>query len=314
MDLIRWLVNLILIALILLLGIFGFKFMCMYYPEKMQAFSIVNPSPNLPSVENISNEFSLFYPNLRFNHKDITFFINEECSSQQKDKLIEAFLIITNYTEIIKFYPSSEENADILIGCSKNSYEAEESVFIAGEGGPTKIINSTYFPIIEKGKILLYNQKTCEKPITELHELIHVLGFEHVNNTKSIMYPYLSCEQEVDSEIINMLKELYSIEPKAELYFLNASAVKFGKYVNFSVNVRNEGLISAQNIILKVISENIQLDSFDLREIEFGAGKTFEVSYLNVPSKANSLIFKLETETPEFDKDNNILSSNFQEV
>lgn len=282
---------------------------------KVKNFGSLNFQNNLqlPPV-NASNEVTQFFPNLRFNHNNLTYFINSECSQEKVSRMNQAFLIITQETGIIYFSQDSEENADILVGCSFDSYETEENVFIVGEGGPTKMLNLSIYPLILRGKVIIYNESSCDYPITELHELFHVFGFDHINNSETIMYPYSGCEQKISPEMIEKIKELYSIPPKAEIYFENITASKKGIYFDFEVMVRNEGLIAAKNISLEVYSEEKKIDSFDLGVLEPGEGTSFNVQNLRLTSRnVEAVRMLLITETDEYNLENNELELNVKE-
>ena len=301
----KWAVNLILIGLIFFLAFTAYNLYRDNFGDVQNLNIIYNSdSQNLTGVP---NELSQFEPNMRFNHNNLTYFIESACSENKQSKMLEAFSEITMLTEIISFTESSNpDSADILVGCSKDSYQTEENTFVAGEGGPTKFLNLSFYPIILKGKILLYNEHECSQPITELHELLHVFGFEHLNKTSSIMYPYINCEQEIDNEIIDFLKRLYSIPPKAELYFENLSASKKGAYLNFNLEIRNEGLIDSENVTLVLSGDGFKIDSFDLENIELGAGKTFFVENQKLPSRnINNIKFTIISPTAEYHLGNN---------
>ena len=79
--------------------------------------------------------------------------------------------------------------------------EQDDDLFIAGEGGPTSITNTSLYNVILKGKILLYKKSECEEPIVELHELLHVFGFDHSQDPNNIMFNLSSCNQEISQDI-----------------------------------------------------------------------------------------------------------------
>jgi len=228
------------------------------------------------------------------------------------NRLKTAFFIIHQETGVIDFYPIEDESkADILVGCSSNSYETEKNVFVAGEGGPTSYLDLNLYPVILKGKVLLYQKEEskCKKPITELHELFHVFGFDHINNKSLIMYPYVGCEQEINPDLIKKLIEIYSIKPLAELYFSNATVVKTGVYLNFSVQVSNEGLKDIKNVELEVYEEGKKLDSFNLGDIEMGASQKFMVGNLKLFSvNAKSIRLEIKASQEEYNKENNVIN------
>ena len=263
-------------------------------------------NPGIQKEINASGEVVQFEPNMRFNHNDISFFMNADCDDKKRTRMMEAFSQIMTETGIISFKPANENSADILIGCSKENYETEKNVFISGEGGPTEYFNLAMYPIIMKAKILLYKDSSCNEPITELHELLHVFGFDHINKAEFILYPYVECKQEINPQVISEIKRLYSIEPKAELYFTNVTAVKTGSYLNFSVQVNNEGLLDANGVSLEVDANNQKIDSFDLKNIEIGIGQKFYVTNLKLPSSTvDKIIIKIIYSGIEYKKDNN---------
>jgi len=248
---------------------------------------------------------------MRFNHNEISYYINPECSSEKELKMKEAFNFVEDETEILSFYSDFEDNADIVIGCSKDSYEKEENVFVGGEGGPTKIINSS-MSVILRGKILLYDEdrSRCDRPLLEIHELLHVLGYEHINDENDLMYPYLDCDQELNQELMSHMIEIYSIQPFADLYFDKIDANKkraLGKwYLNFNVSISNSGIIDAEESVLKVSSNDKLIESFDLNKIGFGGGKNFYVNNLLISSETVDIVFSLETKTFDSNSENNV--------
>ena len=217
-------------------------------------------------------------------------------------------ITITVITAIFKFYSTDEETAQIVIGCSIDSYEAEKNVFVAGEGGPVKFLNSTLYPIILKGKVILYDESKCDYPVTELHELFHVFGFDHINDSKMIMYPYVNCKQIINPEIISQLIILYSIPSLPELYFANVSAIKDGKYLNISIQINNIGLAMAKQVNLEIYADGKKLKTYDFGEMDYGAGSSLHVSNLELPF-SNVKIIKLVivSSITELEKENNIL-------
>jgi len=250
---------------------------------------------------------------MRFNHNDISYYINPNCEGDKENRMKQAFTKLTLETDnLIKFYPAREADADILIGCDPDSYEKEENIFIAGEGGPTRIINSS-FSVITKGKVLLYDDSRaiCDEPILQIHELLHVFGYDHIDNEAKIMYPYLDCEQQLNRELIDHMIEIYTIQPFADVYFENIDANKertLGKwYLNFNVSLNNQGIINAEETVLKINSGSKTLKSFELNTIAFGGGKNFYVTNLPITSSSIDIDFVIETKTNDNNLGNNIV-------
>ncbi len=293
-----------LIAAIALIGIFVYG---LINPEsQVLRLKNYNSLAETQAAVNASGELKQFVTNLRFNHNDISYYMSPDCSATKKTRFENALFLISDKTKIINFYLTNEKDADILVGCSKDSYEQEKNVFIAGEGGPTEYLDLKVYPVIKKGKVLLYEESNCDYPVTELHELLHVFGFDHINNSKLLLYPYIKCDQSIPPEAIEALIKLYSVQPAAELYFSNASAVKTGMYLNFKIQINNDGMIKAEEVVLEVYADDEKIEVENLKDIDFGTGQGFYVNNLKLPSaNAKNIRFRTITSTNEFDKTDN---------
>jgi hypothetical protein len=298
MGVIRTLFNGILFIILLGLIATGVFFGYQYYLQ------------NLPSnygYVNASIDVSQFAHYLRFEDSQISYFINSNCNAERTARMLEAFKILADSVPEISFYASNEKKANILVGCSKDSYQQEENIFIAGEGGPTAYLNLSYYPLIKKGKVILYQKSECEYPVVELHELLHVLGFNHVNNKTNIMFPYAVCEARLDSETIKILSEIYSIEPVAELYFVNASAKAFNGYLNISISITNQGLKGAEKLNILLIADTEELEPIDMDAINPGETQMLGVSNIRLSKREISVLeIRINYTGKEFDKANNI--------
>lgn len=281
-------------------------------PGELMDLKIVLPEDN-SSLENATEKLEMFYPNMRFVQNSLDFGFAGECTPDKKERVYEAFEIISRETKILSF-KESLTNPIIIIFCNEVEKETTENTFIAGEGGPEKVLNSTLYPLIGGGKVYLYGTKkdsNCEYPVVEIHELMHVFGFNHITNKSSILYPYLDCEQKLDAEIISELRRLYSIEPKAELKIKNATVSKSGIYLNFNIEIENIGLIDANNNVLQIkTNENSLIKDFELDDIEPGTTQTLKVQNLKLPSRnTNEIVIEIKTSTEEFYVENNVLEA-----
>ncbi len=288
-----------------------------YIPGEPKNFTAdINPSKL--EIENLSYKIKQFYPNMKFNHNSISYRINSDCSAKEEERVVRAFGELSNQIGIISFYPSSE-NPDIEVSCSEESKTSvQEDFFIAGEGGAKEIIKTGRYNVITNGVIFLYDGTKgvkCEWPNIELHELLHVFGFEHSQDENSLMYPYLeSCEQRLDEEIITRLKELYSQENMADLYFESAESVKRGIYLDFNVTIKNSGDVDANDVFLTVIDNGKKLKDFSLNDLPFGVSIIFKVSYLELSSRGSEsidLVIDYGNSIKEFDEENNVLNLDF---
>ncbi|MFA7708075.1 MAG: CARDB domain-containing protein [Candidatus Pacearchaeota archaeon] len=308
-----WVFNLILIILIILLASFGGYYIYQNTPGNPEnlSFSVENNSVNTESL-NLTG-VSQFYPNMKFNHKLISYSIDSACSEKKRQRMISAFNELSSKVTSISFY-ETEENPDIEISCSEEKKESvDEDFFIAGEGGAKEIVQTERYNIITNGTVLLYKEiksEECEWSNVELHELIHVFGFGHSNNSNSLMYPYLEdCDQRLDDSIINELIRIYSEENLAELYFYQLSAVKKGRYLDFNLTIKNSGAINSGNTTISVLNDGELVEDFGLNEITFGAGISIEIKNLKLTSrdpKEIRFIIDRENLVKEVDEANNL--------
>lgn len=235
-----------------------------------------------------------FYENMRYPSKIINYHISESCPENKASRMEEAFNTLEDLT-ILEFNPVSESNSILNILCSDISPEAqEENHFVAGEGGPSRVINSTLYSVILEGKVALYREGNCNNANVALHELLHALGFDHNNDEKSILYPTLACNQEIDQEIVGSINELYEIESAPDLVFSELTASKSGRYVNFHMEVLNRGLIIAEEVTVGLYADDEFVEQFELNTISIGAKKIIDVENLKVSLNAKNLEFVID--------------------
>ena len=223
----------------------------------------------------------------------------------------KAFQIFQEKMEVISFYEViNKETADILIFCTDNFIELEENLFTAGEGGPTKIMNTTNFKIIQEGKIILYENSHCERPVVEIHELCHVFGFNHTSNSNEIMYPISNCDQKITSKMIDTIKRLYSIKPLPDATISEIIAVKKGKYLDFNITILNEGLTRIEDISLTLIANEKIIETINLDYINVGYIKTLSTMNIRLPSmniETIDFILDYESKIEELNEENNVI-------
>ncbi len=297
------------ILMIFLLGLVAVASWFLYQniPGEEEQFKVETPAPEEEPIIEYA-ETPMFYPNMRFNHDEISYFIEPSCDIEREKRIRESFSILKDKTGRLSFYSTFKEQADILVGCSEDYLEPEENLFIAGEGGPTKIINTGMYYVIKKGKVLLYQESTCDFPVVEIHELLHVFGFDHSNDPKNIMYNFSSCDQEITQDILETIGSLYSTEALPDLYIFEVNATKKGRYLDFEIEVRNRGILDAENVSLSISSENEEAGVFSLGAIEFGAGKKLWAKNIKLPSRSTEkvdFIVDVKDEIKEIYENNN---------
>ncbi len=309
--------NFLLIIILLVLIAFASYFLYLNIPRSAEQLDVSIQETQIPE-QPLNIEINQFYPNMKFNHNQISYTINQDCETKKKLKMLEAFDELTRRATIITFYPTTT-NPDIEISCtreSKPTIEGEEKEhFIAGEGGAKEIIQTERFNIITDGVILLYENSEirtieCDYPNVELHELMHVFGFDHINNKKSLMYPFIeSCNQILDQVLVQQIKELYLQPNLADLYFKDIKAVKRGRYLDFNLTIKNSGAIDSGIFTLTVLDNDKIIEEKDLDPIKFGAGitlttKNLRLTHLN-PDQITFIIDQ-KNKIEEIDENNNI--------
>ncbi|MBI2631521.1 matrixin family metalloprotease [Candidatus Pacearchaeota archaeon] len=300
-----------LIMLLMLLGLIGIGLYVLWMNLPSQTIYYKEVENKFFSNTSLKKTFQ-FYPNMRFKSKDISFSMEETCDEKKRSNIYEALSIISEKTILNFKKDDSSPQIDFL--CSEiDPLPEHKNYFVAGEGGPVEIINTSQYYVILEGKVSLYRDETCKTPHIAVHEIFHALGFDHVNNRMSIMYPVTDCEQEIDQFIIDEIKKLYSENPLPDLAISESQANKSGPYLSFSVTVTNEGLEDAENVSLLISANNKEIKSFDLDNLKIGVKKFFVVKNLRIPRDSNNLVIEVKSNSPEeLSEENNkvILTTN----
>ena len=273
------------IMILLLIG--GIYVFWLNFPTNLEYNTFVaNATSHLPA------QSYQFYSNMRYVHSNITYEIAPECSAKKRENIQDAFKILEEHTTL-RFFPA-EKKGEIVFFCTNLPSEPESSGhFIAGEGGPTQIINTTSYAVILGGKVSLYRPEKCERPIIALHEILHALGFDHTSDKKSIMFPITDCEQDIDTFIINQINTLYEAETAPDLVIARVDAKSVGRYLDFEISVANYGLIDARNVTLSLNAGSELIKTFPLEEIGLGQRKMLTVRNVHIPRNVESLTFSV---------------------
>lgn len=131
---------------------------------------------------------------------------NHQCPYNRIKGITKAFEIIQNETNGSVYFEEMDGSVDITISCYVTKEDGE--YLIMGEGGYNSIENR-----IINGTINFYPfDFGCSYwPDMEVHELLHVFGYEHKNDNTSIMRPIQKgCIGKIDEDIIKDLINRYS--------------------------------------------------------------------------------------------------------
>ena len=281
----------------------SFIFYNQYLAEKVVLAPVVNDGgadePILYSPEDI-----LFYDNIRFLNLLVSYSIDGGCDETRYDDAKTAFKILGDNT-VLDFYEKPE--GEILVLCSDKEKELPDEHFVIGEGGPNAILNTGKYAVILNGTVYLYRESECDEPVVAMHEILHVIGFNHSQDENSIMYKVSNCKQEIDNTIIEKIKELYEDPVLPDMIFKNINATKKGVYIDLSAEVVNEGLAKSDNVFIKIYSEDKEIKSYNLGGFGSGAGKVINVDNLRIPYLSQNIILIIDPDNKieEINKTNN---------
>jgi len=268
------------------------------FPFKTIEFIMPNENTNF----SLKGEGMQFYPNMRFPSSKISYKIYD-CTLQKINDMERAFDIISDGSRV-GFY-RVEDDEEISVNC--DSYDKmKEGLFIAGEGGPSNVTLAGNFYVILHGDILLIRNSRCDTPNVAIHELLHVLGFNHSTNPNNVMYPVTKCGQTIGDDVFDLIDELYLTPSYPDLSFENVSAIMHGRYLDIDMIIKNNGLADCEESKVMIYADGNFIKEIDVGFLKIGYGRVITlqnlwVSQLNV----NELEFLIEYNLSELEKNNN---------
>lgn len=281
----RWM-DFILLILLLSTLIYGINVLIDLVPKETLAY---NPYEGNISLIPKSGAVQ-FYPNMRYPNNTITYSIESACSPSKIEDIKQALDLLSQNTSLRFFY---EKDGQIKYLCSQLEPNPEQrGHFVAGEGGPDKIINTSIFAVILAGKVSLYRAEKCDTPNIAIHETLHALGFDHIQDSSDIMYPVTDCNKHLKKTTINAINKLYSYASEPDLGIDYVAANQTGNYLNFHITITNHGLAASRKSNLTLYSDSKSLKTFDLGALDIGTKKFLDVQNMNLGSdKINTVSF-----------------------
>ena len=109
----------VILLLVTVLVALGFSIGFLYNELPREPVELISDIEDSEPIQIINyGATPVFAENLRFNHNNISFFIEKSCSNVRSTSMKEAFKIFHDKMEIISFYEIENDSADILVGCS----------------------------------------------------------------------------------------------------------------------------------------------------------------------------------------------------
>jgi len=130
------------------------------------------------------------------------------CSGEKRDKIRRAFEMIRKKSEGEVFFVETNFDADIDVLCSEINFS--EFVVAEGEANYDFVGYEITSGVLNFYDVVDWNRDS-ECLDLELHEILHVLGFGHDEDERSIMYFKNNgiCKNKVDENIVSELMRIY---------------------------------------------------------------------------------------------------------
>ncbi|MBT3691585.1 hypothetical protein HOG16_05090 [Candidatus Woesearchaeota archaeon] len=152
----------------------------------------------------------------------------------------------------------------------------------------------------------MIKESNCKNPNIAIHELLHVLGFEHSLNRNNIMYNITNCDQIIGPDIFELIDNVYVAESLPDLLIEKVSANLEGKYLSTNISIRNIGLKDASDSKLIIFVDGKQIEEVEIESMQMGYGRVLMFSNIWISQlRIDEIEYEIRTEFSELDKKNN---------
>src|SRR3989339_472749 len=134
-------------------------------------------------------------------------------------------------------------------------------------------------------------------------------------NRNNIMYNITNCDQTIGEDIVTLINELYSYPQYTDLAIENVSAYMHGRYLDTTINVRNNGLKESENTTILIYANNKIVNEIPIGTLDIGYGLSISmnntwISVINV----KTLDFLINSNSEELQKNNNKIRLEIDEI
>ena len=256
-------------------------------------------STTSPSSEELGMH-PLLFPNMRWAYMPVKIYVdNSTCTSDIYTKMsmaAEDWAQATNGTVSFSF-DGDPGTANVNVECNRHLPTQEEGNMVVETLGETqpKALDSGLYNVTQSADVsILLHQYLCHQPIVFIHELGHVLGLAHDNDTESVMYPYERCNQKITPQIVSTLKALYADPALPDLYLKDVSANRHGIYVDFNLTILNRGIIDSPTTTISIVDGSNPIYSLDVPILRPGSGWYYTVGNVLVRSSFANVSVKVD--------------------